>query len=95
MVSLTNLHASCLRIPLAMMKHHDKKHIGKEKVYSAYTSTCSLSCPEGSQDSNSRKAGTWSQELMQRPWESAAHWFLHHDLFNLHSYRIQNYQLRG
>jgi len=29
---------------------------------------------EGSQDRNSHRAGTWKQELMQRPWRGAAYW---------------------
>jgi hypothetical protein len=33
----------------------------------AYTSTL-LFITEGSQDRNSERAGTWRQELMQRPW---------------------------
>ena len=29
---------------------------------------------EGSQDRNSNRAGSWRQELMQRPWRDAAYW---------------------
>jgi hypothetical protein len=50
-----------------------KKQVGKERVYSAYISI-KLFITEGSQDRNSNRAGTWRQELMQRPWRGAAHW---------------------
>jgi hypothetical protein len=43
-----------------------KKQVGEERVYPPYTSTA-LSINEGSQDRNSSRAGTWRQELMQRP----------------------------
>ena len=39
---------------------------GEERVYSAYTSTL-LFIAKGTQDWNSHRAGTWRQELMQRP----------------------------
>jgi hypothetical protein len=50
------------------MKHHD----GEERVYSAYTSTSQFTI-KGSQGRNSNRAGTWTQELMLRPWRTAAY----------------------
>ena len=50
-----------------------KKQVGEERVYLAYTSAL-LFITEGSQDRNSNRAGTWRQELMQRPWKGAAYW---------------------
>jgi hypothetical protein len=44
-----------------------KKQVVEKKVYSAYTSTL-LFITKGSHDRNSNRAGTWRQELMQRPW---------------------------
>jgi hypothetical protein len=41
-----------------------KKLVGEEKVYLAYTSM-SLFITKGSQDNNSNRAVSWSQELMQ------------------------------
>jgi hypothetical protein len=41
---------------------------GEERVYSAHTSVSSLFIIKGSQDRDSSRAGTWMQELMQRPW---------------------------
>jgi hypothetical protein len=38
---------------------------------------------KGSQDWNSTKAGTWRQELMQRPWRNAAYWLAPHGLLIL------------
>ena len=67
------------------MKHHDQKQIGEEKVYLAYTST-SLFIIKGSQDRNSSRAGTWRQELMQRPWRSAAYWLVSPGLLTLLCY---------
>jgi hypothetical protein len=42
-----------------------KKQVGKERVYSVYTSTLLL-ITKGSKDWNSSRS--WKQELMQRPW---------------------------
>ena len=54
-----------VRVSIAAMKHHDQ--VGEEQVYLAYTSI-SLFNTEGRQDRDSNRAGTWRQELMQRPW---------------------------
>ena len=65
-----------------------QKQVGEERVYLAYTST-SLFIIEVSQDRNFNRAGTWRQELMQKPWR-----VLHAGLLSLISYTIQNYQSR-
>ena len=70
-----------------------KKQVGEERVYSAYTSTL-LFITKGSQDRNSHRAGTWRQELMQRPWRGAAYWLASPGLLNLLSYRTQDHQPR-
>ena len=70
-----------------------KKQVGEERVYLAYTSTL-LFITKGSQDWNSHRAGTWRQELLQRPWRGAAYWLALPDLLSLLSYRIQDYQPR-
>ena len=49
---------------------------------------------EGSEGRNSNRAGTWRQELMQRPWMSAAYWFDFHGLLSLFCYRTQDHQPR-
>jgi len=70
-----------------------KKKVGKERVYSAYTSTLLL-ITKGSQERNSHRAGTWRQELMQRPWRDIAYWLASPGLLNLLSYRTQDHQPR-
>jgi hypothetical protein len=74
-------------------KHHDKKEVREERAYSAYTST-SLFITKGRQDRNSHRAGTWRQELMQRPWRGAAYWVASPGLLSLLSYRTQDHQPR-
>jgi hypothetical protein len=54
--------------------------MGKEMIYLAYLSTL-LFIIKANQDSN--RAGTWRQELMQRPWRSAAYWLAPHGLLSL------------
>jgi len=49
------------------------KLIGEGRIYLATLPT-SLFITEGSHDRNSSRAGTWRQELMQRPWRFAAYW---------------------
>jgi hypothetical protein len=71
-----------------------QKQVGEERVYFAYISI-SIFIIEGNQDKNSIRAGTWRQELMQRPWRSAAYWLTPHGLLSLLSYRIQNLQPRN
>jgi len=67
----------------------NKKQVGEERVYSAYTSTL-LFITKGSQDWNSSR----KQELMQRPWRDVTYWLAFHGLLSLLSYRTQNNQPR-
>ena len=62
-----------VRISIPEQNIMTKKQVGEERAYSAYTCTL-LFITKGSQDRSSHKAGTWRQELMQRPWRSAAYW---------------------
>ena len=41
------------------------------------------------------KAGTWRQELKQRPWRGAAYWLALHGLLSLLSYKTHVYLPRG
>ena len=59
-----------------------KKQVGEESVYSAYTSIL-VFITKGSLDRHSNRAGTWRQELMQRPWRRAAYWLVLHGLLSL------------
>jgi hypothetical protein len=70
-----------------------KKQVGEERVYLTYTSTL-LFITKGSQVRNSHRAGTWKQELMQRPWRDAAYWLASPGLLSLLSYRTQDSQPR-
>ena len=51
---------------IAVLKHHDQNQLGGGR-YFPYTSTL-LSIIKGSQDRNLNRAGTWRQELRQKPW---------------------------
>jgi len=50
-------------VTIAVMKYCDQKQAGEKRVY-----LVALFITKGSQDKNSNRAGTWRQELMQRPW---------------------------
>jgi hypothetical protein len=65
------------------------EQVGEERLYSAYTSTL-LFITKGGQDRNSHRAGTWRQELMQRPWRGAAYWLASPGLLILPSCRTQD-----
>ena len=60
------------RVLLRQSNTVTKMQVGEERVYLAYTSVL-LFIIKGSQGKDSNRAGTWRQELMQRPWRSAAH----------------------
>jgi hypothetical protein len=70
-----------------------KKQAGEEMVYSAFTSTL-LFITKGTQDTNSKKSGTWRQELMQKPWSGVAYWIVSPGLLSLLSYKTQDHQPR-
>jgi hypothetical protein len=70
-----------------------KKEVGEERVYSVYTSTL-LFITKESQGRNSYRAGTWRQELMQRPWRDVLYWLASPGLLSLLSYRTQDYHPR-
>ena len=40
------------------------------------------------------RAGTWRQELVLKPWGSAAYWLAPYGLLSLLSYRTQGYEPR-
>ena len=69
-IKLKSLGCSCVlvKVTIALMKHHEQKQVVEEMVYWAYRSISG-----GCQGRNSNKAGTWRQELMQRPWRGAAY----------------------
>jgi hypothetical protein len=79
---------------IAVIKHHDQKQVGEERVHLAVFSTA-LSIIKVSQGRDSNRAGSLSQELMQSPWRSAAYWLTPHGLLSLLSYKTQDYQPKG
>jgi hypothetical protein len=53
------------------MKHHDQKSkLGKRGLFGLHFHI--VVHLKGSQGRNSSKAGTWRQDLMQRPWREGA-----------------------
>jgi hypothetical protein len=63
--------------------------VWEERVYLAHTSML-LFIIKGSQDRDSSRAGTWRQELMQRPWRGAAYWLASPGLLTLLSLEPRN-----
>ena len=55
---------------------------------------CCSSPKEVRTGTHSHRAGTWRQELMQKPWRGAAYWLAYHGLLSLLSYRTQDNQPR-
>ena len=63
------LHYKLLvRDSMAVIKHHDKKQLGEERIYLAYPST-SLFIIRRSQDRTLNKAESWRWKLTQRSGE--------------------------
>ena len=70
-----------------------KEQVGEEPVYFTYISKA-LFIIEESQDRNSTWAGTWRQELTEKPWRGAAYWLASSGLLSPLSYRTQDRQTR-
>jgi hypothetical protein len=69
-------------------------HITKSKLRREGSIWLMISVIEGSQNRNSDRAGTWRQELMQRPWRGSPYWLAPHGFRSLLSYRTQDHQPR-
>jgi hypothetical protein len=65
---MMTLSIALIGVTIAMIKYHDQKQVGEERVYLAYTSIA-----EGIQGRNLNRTGIWRQELMKRPWRDAAY----------------------
>lgn len=59
---------------IALKNTMTQNQVEEERVYLTYNSIL-LFIPEGSQDRNFNRAGTWRQELMQGPRRGDACWF--------------------
>jgi hypothetical protein len=79
----------CLRVCISVQNTMTKKQIGEERIYSAYTFTLLFTT-----NRNSHRAGTWRQELMQRPWRDVTYRLASPGLLSLLFYRTQDYQPR-
>jgi hypothetical protein len=75
-----------VRVSILTQNIMTKKQVGKERVYSSYTSTL-LFITKGGQDRNSSRAGS-------RSWCRGHRGVLLTDLLSLLSYRTQDHQLR-
>jgi len=64
-----------VQVTTARMKRHDLRRLGEERVYFTHSSTEQVTI-QSSEGRNSHRAGTWRQELIQRPWRGAAYWHI-------------------
>jgi hypothetical protein len=83
-----------VRVSIDVTKHHDQKQVEEKRVYFAF-SFISHFIIKGSPRRSSTRAGTWRQELMQRPWKHAAYRLTPHGLLSLLSHRTQDHQPKG
>jgi hypothetical protein len=67
-----------------------RKQVGKERVYSAYTSKLLFITKEVRLELKPVQ----KQELIQRPWRDISYWLASFDFLSLLSYRTQHYQPR-
>ena len=82
-----------LRVSTVVMKTPSPKVIwGERGLFHLHFQAQSTS--EEVRTGTQNRAGTWRQELVQRPWKSAAYWLTPHGQLSLLSYRTQNHQPR-
>lgn len=80
-----------VKVSTAEMKHQNwKASWGGNGLFSSW-----FDIIKGSQDRNPSRAGTWIQELMQKPGKGAACWTAPYGLFSLLHYRTQEQQPRN
>ena len=72
-----------------------KKRVGKERVYSAYTSTLLFITNRFITKSGLELKQVRKQELMQRPWRDVSYWLASSSFLSLLSYRTQEHQPKG
>jgi hypothetical protein len=71
-------------------KHHDQEASwGEKDFFSLYFYIVVHHQRKSGQE---LRAGTWRQELMQRPWRDVTYWIASPGLLSFLSYRTQNYQ---
>lgn len=55
--------STLVMISIGVLKHHDKKQVGEENIYLAYTSILQFII-EGIHDKKRNRTGPWRHELM-------------------------------
>jgi hypothetical protein len=63
----------CFRVITAVVKHHNKKQLGEERVYFTHKFTLQF-ITKTSRVRNSGRAGTWRWKLMHRLYKSTIYW---------------------
>jgi hypothetical protein len=74
-----------------MIKHHEQKQLGKERVYFIWQ----LVVHHSGKWELELEARTCRQELKQTTWRSSIYWLAPYGLFSLLSYTPQDHLLRG
>lgn len=92
-IANTNYITVLFRVRVVLMRHYDQVQHRKENIY--WHVTTSLIISEGHQDRKSYRAGTWWQQLLQRPLRSADYWLVPRGLLCLLFYRSQDYQVHS
>jgi hypothetical protein len=72
----------CLRVSTAVTKHHDQEASwGGKGLSGLYFHNYVHHQRKSGQELH--RAGTWRQELMQRPWKGAVYWLVSYGLLSL------------
>lgn len=78
-------------VPICVTQHHDQRNWGRRGfIWLLLPHRCSPL--KEVRAGNQAGAGTWIQELMQRPWKGTAYWLVPQGLLSLLSYRIQDHK---
>lgn len=72
-----------------MIKHHGQNQLGEEWVYFIFHFQV-IVCHREIQNRESRRLGTWRQELKHKPWRNIFYWLAPHVLLSLLSYITQD-----
>lgn len=78
-----------VRVAAAMVQYHDQSNLGRRGFLFCFHISDHHLKESGR---NSKRAGTWRQELVQRPWRRVASWLAPHGLLSLLFYRTQDHQ---
>jgi hypothetical protein len=73
---------------MKMEGDNDQKQLEEEGLISSYTW---ITAQHGGKSGQELKAGTWMQELKQRPWRNTADWLASHGLLSLLSCTLRDH----